>query len=338
MAWQVDQLKYAFGLGGLFSFYGIVGMLVWLVGDQYGYGWTERIIIILLVLITFADCSRDRFYCLAPPKEKGKASRSASQAQEKTPETEAAKTAATPTGNNDDLAKGAEETVQFLKSSNLGEGGKDAVYSLPWYLVMGTPKSGKSSLVLGSNLDFQTLPSQRQTELKFLRPTRNVDWRVTSEAVFLDTAGRFQTEGVDGDEWNSLLETIKKYRPNRPLDGVLMTVSAERILHSDEREIEEQAKILRTTIGRSQPASENPFSRLSGFFTRRRDRRFPRFIFQFQTGRQNFSLGRDDSAGKIGQRPIAVRRRIRTSAKFDNETPSDAFERAISACQTTENF
>ncbi|MEO6588117.1 MAG: type VI secretion system membrane subunit TssM [Pyrinomonadaceae bacterium] len=241
----MDQLKYALGIGGLFSFYGIVGILVWLVGDQYGYGWTERIVIILLVLITLPIALVIGF--IVSRRRKKKELQAETKAEVKPLENEPAK-ASSPAGNNDDLTKSAEEVIQFLKSSNLGNGGKDAIYSLPWYLVMGTPKSGKSSLVLGSNLDFQNLPSQRQTELKFLRPTRNVDWRVTSEAVFLDTAGRFQTEGVDGDEWNSLLEIIKKFRPNRPLDGVLMTVSAEKILHSDERQIEEQAKILRTRL------------------------------------------------------------------------------------------
>lgn len=244
-SWQVDQLKYAFGLGGLFSFYGIVSLIVWLIGDKYGYGTTERIVIILLVLLTLPIALVIGFVISRRGKKKEQAAQA--NAEIGAPTNEPAK-AATPSGSYDDLTKGAEETVQFLKTSNLGDGGKDAVYSLPWYLVMGTPKSGKSSLVLSSNLDFQNLPSQRQSELKFLRPTRNVDWRVTSEAVFLDTAGRFQTEGADGDEWNSLLETIKKHRPNRPLDGVVMTVSAERILHSDERQIEEQAKILRTRL------------------------------------------------------------------------------------------
>lgn len=244
-SWHVDQLKYAFGLGGLLSFYGIVSLLVWLVGDKYGYGATEKIIIILLVLLTLPIALVIGF--LATRRRKKSELPAEAKAEVSATSNEPAKVS-TPTGSYDDLTKGAEETVQFLKTSNLGEGGKDAVYSLPWYLVMGTPKSGKSSLVLSSNLDFQNLPSQRQSEQKFVRPTRNVDWRVTSEAVFLDTAGRFQTEGADGDEWNSLLETVKKYRPARPLDGVLITVSAERILHSDERAIEEQAKILRTRL------------------------------------------------------------------------------------------
>src|SRR5690606_20480937 len=147
----------------------------------------------------------------------------------------------------DELNQAAEETVQFLKSSNLGAG-KDAVYELPWYLVIGAPKSGKSSLSLASGFNFQTLPSQRQSEQKFIRPTRNVDWRVTSDAVFLDTAGRYQLEGTDQDEWSGLLEVVKKYRPNRPLDGLILSVSAERILQSDDHDIEQISKVLRTRI------------------------------------------------------------------------------------------
>ncbi|MGI8468509.1 MAG: type VI secretion system membrane subunit TssM, partial [Pyrinomonadaceae bacterium] len=110
------------------------------------------------------------------------------------------------------------------------------------------PKSGKTSLVLSSGLNFQNLPSQRQSEQKSIRPTRNVDWRVTSDAVFLDTAGRYQTEGADGDEWASLLDTIKKYRALRPLDGMILTVSAEKILNSSEAEIEQMAKVLRARV------------------------------------------------------------------------------------------
>jgi type VI secretion system protein ImpL len=112
----------------------------------------------------------------------------------------------------------------------------------------GTPRSGKTSLALGSHLNFQTLPSQRQSEQKVIRPTPNVDWRVASEGVFFDTAGRYQTEGVDGDEWAAFIEAIKKARPNRPLDGMVLVVDTERILKSDDRESEEIAKVLRARL------------------------------------------------------------------------------------------
>ncbi len=52
-SWQTSQLKYAFGLGGLMSFYGIVGMTVWIFGSQLGFtGVTDRIVIIVLILLT----------------------------------------------------------------------------------------------------------------------------------------------------------------------------------------------------------------------------------------------------------------------------------------------
>ena len=248
-AWQVTQLKYALGLSTLFSFYGVVSYIVWMYGGKYGYDMTYRVTIIALILLTLPFTLIIGFVATRRQKkaERKKEEEAKAKAGEKQAEAQPQKAAA-PTGAYDDLSKSAEETVQFLKSSNLGESGKDAVYSLPWYLVIGAPKSGKSSLVLGSQLNFQTLPSQRQSEQKFIRPTRSVDWRVTNDAVFLDTAGRYQTEGADQDEWSGLIETIKKYRANRPIDGLLLVVSAERILHADEREVEETAKVLRARL------------------------------------------------------------------------------------------
>ena len=252
-AWQLNQLKYAFGLGGLMSFYGIVGMTVWIFGNKLGFsGVNDRIVIIVLIMLTMPFALIAGYVSSRRSKKKeakAKAEAEAKAAGEVVPAGEAAPVKTTaPVGNYDDLNKSAEEVVQFLKGSNLGAGGKEAVYSLPWYIVAGTPKAGKSSLVLGSNLNFQTLPSQRQSEQKFVRPTGNIDWRVTSDAVFVDTAGRYQAEGVDADEWSAMLDTIKKYRSNRPLDGFLMVVDAEKILGSEGRDIEEMAKVLRARL------------------------------------------------------------------------------------------
>ncbi len=248
MNWHLNQIRFALGFGTIMSFYGIVAFIVYLVGDKFGYSNTQRFIIIGLVLITLPFALIIGY---VSSRRKKKAEKKAAEEAEKAGENPVAVAAdkkVKPTETYLDLTKGTEETVEFLKNSKLGVNGKDAVYSLPWYIVMGTPKSGKSSLVLGSNFDFETLPSQRQSEQKFVRPTRNVDWRVTSDAVFLDTAGRYQTEGVDEEEWSSLLETIKKNRGNRPVDGLLLTVDTEKILKSDDREIEEAAKVLRKRL------------------------------------------------------------------------------------------
>ncbi|MEK7855438.1 MAG: type VI secretion protein IcmF/TssM N-terminal domain-containing protein, partial [Acidobacteriota bacterium] len=204
---------------------------------------------------------------------------------------------------------GTEEAVQFLKTSNLGSSGRDAVYSLPWYIVAGAPRGGKSSLVLSSNLNFQTLPSQRQSEQKFIRPTGSVDWRVTSDAVFVDTAGRYQSEGVDAEEWASLLETIKKYRGNRPVDGFLLVVDAETILKSDERQAEELAKVLRARL-------DETLQRLKV--------RFPVYVVfthadEIEGFRDSFSSSKNEDKTLVWGATIPIEKSENAQALFDSE-------------------
>jgi len=256
MSWHTDQLKFAFGIGGLMSFYGIVGFIVMMMPTT-AMGNNTKIVTIVLVLLTLPFTLLTGYLVSRRSKKKAKKAEAEAEAAKAATadaagvvegEAAPAQKVVAATGQYPELTRGTEETVQFLKTSTLGNTGKDAIYELPWYLIAGAPRSGKSSLVISSNLNFQTLPSQRQSEQAFVRPTPTVDWRVTSDAVFVDTAGRFQTEGVDGDEWSALIDTIKKYRSNRPIDGLVLTVNAESIVKGDEREIEEIAKVLRARL------------------------------------------------------------------------------------------
>ncbi len=154
-----------------------------------------------------------------------------------------------PSREYEELSRGAEETVQFLRSGNLGNREvSDPVYSLPWYLLAGPPNSGKTSLALSAGLNFNALSSQRRADQNLVRATRDCDWRVTDNAVIVDTAGRYLTEGQDRDEWLGVLATLKKYRKNRALDGFVLTVNAANILSANEAEIEQQAQVLRARI------------------------------------------------------------------------------------------
>jgi type VI secretion system protein ImpL len=154
----------------------------------------------------------------------------------------------TPSRSYDELARGAEEAVQWLRSSKLGAGVGDAAYSLPWFLVAGPAGCGKTSLVLSSGLNFNALPSQRRADQNLLRATRDAEWRVTNDFVLIDTAGRYQTEGPDRDEWLGLIEALKKHRRARPLDGLVLTVDAAKILNTHDAEIEQQAGVLRARL------------------------------------------------------------------------------------------
>lgn len=250
-SWHAQQLKFAIGIGGLMSFYGVVGFLTYTVGPKLGLQVSQQIMVLVVLLLTFPIALIIGYVATRKSAKKEEEAKPDAELPAAAGETAGSAPAAknVPAGQVQELSGSVEEVVNFLKSSNLGgANAKDAVYALPWYIVAGAPHSGKSSLVLGSNLNFQTLPSQRQSEQKMIRPTRKVDWRVTSDAVFIDTSGRFQTEGGDESEWSALLETIKKYRAGRPVDGMLLVADTEQILGSDERQIEELAKVMRTRL------------------------------------------------------------------------------------------
>ena len=250
-SWHFHQLRFAFGIGGFMSFYGIAGLIVWVLGDKFGLGVNLRIVVIGMVLLTMPIALLIGYAVSRRGKKKAakaKAAAEETQSEESAPDSTQSNKKSKSVGTNEDISKGAEEVIKFLKESNLGSGGKESAYSLPWYLVVGTPTSGKSALVLGSGLNFQNLPSQRQSEQNFVRPTRQVDWRVTSDAVFIDTAGRYQSDNGSGDEWAAVIETIKKHRQKRPIDGLLLAVNTERILQASARQIDEQAKIIRERL------------------------------------------------------------------------------------------
>jgi type VI secretion system protein ImpL len=251
MSTKGGQLGYVLAIAGFVVFYGIASLVIGLVGYGNLYSSTYYIVAFALLALTLPFALIISYLVSRRGRKKGAAA-TPDSADQIAPASQSVNLKS-PAGGFDEITKGIEETVQFLKSSNVD------IYSLPWYVVAGLPRSGKSSLVLASNLNFQTLPSQRESEQKFIRPTRAVDWRVTNDAVFLDTAGRYQTEGPDGDEWSALLEAVKKYRPQRPIDGMILAVDPIKILNGDEKESEEAAKILRARIDEAALRTKNRF-------------------------------------------------------------------------------
>src|SRR6516225_4803235 len=76
-----------------------------------------------------------------------------------------------------DLSAKWAEAVAQLKQSGLD------IYSLPWYLLIGEPQSGKSTTLKNSGLEFPV----GSDALSGAGGTRNCDWWFANEAVILDT-------------------------------------------------------------------------------------------------------------------------------------------------------
>ncbi|MEW6730057.1 MAG: type VI secretion system membrane subunit TssM [Acidobacteriota bacterium] len=236
----------------LIAIYGVAGILTWLLGSSYGLSTRGQIILIGIILLTFPFALLINYFI----KRRGEKSADTKQkfAEQRENPSEIA------TANYLELKRDAEEAVQWLRNTKLAttQSG-DVVYQLPWFLVAGPPASGKTSMLLLSGLDYHILPSKRSLDENVIQPTQYCEWRITDEAVFIDTAGRFQKEGADGNEWSVLLNTIKQYRKDRPIDGLIISVNAGEIIGATEAQIEQQAKSLRTRIDETMKQVETRF-------------------------------------------------------------------------------
>jgi type VI secretion system protein ImpL len=124
------------------------------------------------------------------------------------------------------------KAVEALKTSKLSRGRKDALAILPWYLIVGPPGAGKSTALRNSGLKFPYL-SSKGGGVRGVGGTRNCDWWLTNEAVLLDTAGRYLSSEDDRPEWFAFLDTLSKYRPKRPINGLIVAVSVSELMGVD---------------------------------------------------------------------------------------------------------
>jgi len=139
------------------------------------------------------------------------------------------------------------EAVQLLRTSELRKRG-NPLYVLPWYMVFGESDSGKTTAVTSSRLtsiltDVGPMPG--------VSATKNCDWWFFEEAIILDTAGRYAIpldESRDKEEWERFLTLLVKYRKKEPLNGLIVTVPADRLLAGDDDELTEYGQSIRRRV------------------------------------------------------------------------------------------
>lgn len=95
-----------------------------------------------------------------------------------------------------------------------------------WYLILGTPQSGKSTLLSKSNLNLTRIPS-----LPTKTPTTCAAWK-NKELVFLETSVACTEETNTIDFFNKFLQIFKRQRNKHPLHGILLTISTQDLLGS----------------------------------------------------------------------------------------------------------
>ena len=139
------------------------------------------------------------------------------------------------------------EAVTALKKSHLKKYG-NPLYILPWYVVLGESGSGKTTALQSARLSSHFVEVRRTSGIS---GTRNCDWWFFEKAIILDTAGRYAIpvdEGRDKDEWQNFLRLLVKFRKKEPINGLVITIAADKLTSADTTELEEDGHSIRRRI------------------------------------------------------------------------------------------
>jgi type VI secretion system protein ImpL len=141
------------------------------------------------------------------------------------------------------LVQRFEQALATLRLTRLGRarrgwrgwpGSRPWVDQVPWYLLIGAPGAGKTTALVNSGLEFPLERSLGAPVVQGVGGTRNCDWWFSSEAVLIDTAGRYTTHdsdrAADRAAWFGFLDLLARHRPRRPINGVLLTLAASDLL------------------------------------------------------------------------------------------------------------
>lgn len=126
------------------------------------------------------------------------------------------------------------------------------VYRLPWYLVVGSAGSGKTTALANSGLELSIAEQAARAASGRIEPTAHCEWWFSNHAVLVDTPGHY-LEAADADarrgaEWGELLGLLRKYRPRQPVTGALLMVSIDELLAMSESERAAYATRLRKPL------------------------------------------------------------------------------------------
>ncbi len=215
--------------------------LIWFIGPYFAFAGreplasaTQRLVAILVVFVVWALLWQWRQWRAVRAGEQLAAGagagvgEGAGTADARGPRASAASAGAPGAIGGADAQLGArfDEALAALRKSRQGA---RSLLELPWYVIIGPPGAGKTTALSHSGLEFPLSDRFGKAAVRGVGGTRSCDWWFTTEAILLDTAGRYTTqdsdERVDRAGWLQFLRLLKKQRPRRPINGVLLALS-----------------------------------------------------------------------------------------------------------------
>ncbi|AXW86795.1 type VI secretion protein IcmF [Lonsdalea britannica] len=134
--------------------------------------------------------------------------------------------------------------------------GAGILYKMPWYLTIGLPGSGKSSLIHRAN-EANKLNPHLDAELRDFAAGQEVDCWVGESAIIFDPDGQMMApsnpdlapvERKHERLWTHLLKWLSENRKRQPLNGLVLTLDLAWLSHASVPERKAYAQLIRGRI------------------------------------------------------------------------------------------
>ncbi len=138
--------------------------------------------------------------------------------------------------------------VKTIRTKWTGEErGRQTLYTLPWYVVMGPPAVGKTSLLAASDMKFPLAHLLGLESFKSIKLTVEPQYWVTNDSVLFDLPGAWlrpasQKAGAETGKtresrlWNAFSALLTEHRPRRPINGVILVLDICELMRTTEEE------------------------------------------------------------------------------------------------------
>jgi hypothetical protein len=114
--------------------------------------------------------------------------------------------------------------------------GRGGVYGVPWFMLLGEPNSGKSSLLGESELELTPSAVEKDPRQDPEKKSLPVRMWVGGKAVVCDVSGSVFFDrwlGGSSAEWYHIIKELCRRHYRMPLNGVILTIPADALLADD---------------------------------------------------------------------------------------------------------
>lgn len=193
-------------------------------------------LVALVVIVLMVWLLRKIFSAASASRERRREELEAAQRKSANPEEQA---------ELDSLQEQLNLAIRVVRESKLARGKKadEVLYILPWIMMLGPEESGKTTVLRECGVDFPYTTAEGRKPGRGRPPS--CEYWFSRGAVMMDLAGRVGFDEDGFGAFKGFLDQLKRARRDRPLDGVVLTVSMSDVIQRRPDELERIASRLR---------------------------------------------------------------------------------------------